>query len=174
MVSSTFRTQRKAPGFSLIEVAIVLALVSLVMFLGSTNATFFDRLLIRSELDKLYAVCRHLQQSAISKGTQEVLTFDLVRKSYHYQDREEKLPSSVNFGVIQGSLGPPSSPSKPITKPLTFAHNKIVFFPDGIIRPGSIYLIDRSKYHMYALSSPISQVSYLRKYKYTNRTWKLI
>ena len=44
-------------------------------------------------------------------------------------------------------------------------------YPDGIIQSGTVYVIDSSKKCMYALSSPISQVSYLRKYSY-NGKWQ--
>jgi hypothetical protein len=47
------------------------------------------------------------------------------------------------------------------------------FYPTGIISSGTVYLVDKNKRYMYALSNAVSQFSYLRLYKYDGG-WKLL
>ena len=49
---------------------------------------------------------------------------------------------------------------------------KVIFSPDGKITPGTIYLTDFKKNIMVALTCPIGNISYIRKYQYDNNTWK--
>ncbi len=160
-------------GFSLIEVALVLALLAIVVMLVGANCTFINRLLVRSEVDTLYTTCRYAQHCALASNTPQEITFDVVRKIYKYRGVEHKLPAQVDFGFIPGAKGPPSAPTNTIHKPVTFVHDRITFYPDGIIKSGTVYLTDTARQYMYALSSPIAQVSYLRKYQY-NGQWQLI
>ncbi len=160
-------------GFSLIEVMIVLALIALIMALVGANYSFLNRILVRSEVEKLCVICRYLQNGAVVKNTQQALAFDAANNTYAYNNQHHKLSAQVTFGFLPGTKGPPSSPQAAIKNPITFPKGKITFHPDGIISSGTVYLIDSSQQFMYALSSPISQVSYLRKYQY-NKGWKLI
>lgn len=87
-----------------------------------------------------------------------------------------KLPDAVKFGFLQGANGPPSSPGKPILSPITFKDIgsgmfKITFYTDGKVQPGTVYFIDKNKNFMMALTCPISQVSFIRKYKYNQGKW---
>ena len=51
-----------------------------------------------------------------------------------------------------------------------------MFFKDGTVSAGIIYLIDKNKTAMYALSCGISSISYLRRYKYIDisNKWLLL
>ena len=88
--------------------------------------------------------------------------------------RNSSLPHTVQFGVLPGIMGPPATPTHAITQPITFVGNKILFYPEGIIQAGAIYLKDTKNRVQYALSSGVSTVSYLRKYQYTGGEWKLL
>jgi hypothetical protein len=87
-----------------------------------------------------------------------------------------KLPDAVRFGFIPGVSGPPSSPGKPITNPITFkdfgqGKYKVILFVDGKIQPGTVYFVDKNRNFMMALTCPISQVSFIRKYNYDKGKW---
>ena len=106
-------------------------------------------------------------------GKQETLYCDRNSNSYRYKNSMHILPASVCFGTAPGVKGPPSSPDFVISNPVTFKDSAIIFYPDGVIQAGAIYLTDNRKRCTYALSCAVSKVSYLRKYQYTNR-WDLI
>ncbi len=160
-------------GFTLIELLIVISLFALLTFLASANLSFFDRLLVRSELEKLHMVCRYLQRCAIVSGQEQYLIFDNNQHAYTYDEHHEKLPPQIRLGFLSRAQGPPGSANKPIHNAITFSGNRIVFYPTGIISAGTVYLIDRSQQSMYALSNAVSQVSYLRMYQYDGK-WNQI
>jgi len=165
--------KKLAQGFSLIELLIVLAIVAIIMGLAMTNLSFFDRILLRAELNKLQTTCLYAQRYAMTTNKKQILTIDKTNKSYRFNGRIEKLAPSIDFGFIAGTQGPPSSPHHAISSPITFKNETIVFEPNGIIQPGTIYLVDAKKQSMCALSSAVSQVSFLRKYRY-DRKWDII
>lgn len=161
-------------GFSLIEICIVLALLTVIALLIGSQARFFDRLIARSELERLHTTCIYLQRLAMATHTEQNLIFDEARTSYRYRDVDYHLPHSVIFGCAKGVKGPPASPTNVIAHPITFKNKTITFYPDGIIQAGTIYLADRDTRYMYALSCGVSQVSYVRKYQYAQSKWMLI
>lgn len=162
-------TKRKE-AFSFIELLIVISMFTTIVTLFSINLSFFDRLFVHVEADKLLATCRRLQYQAQATNQQQEIRFDTPHKSYTYETTTNHLTRSVSFGFFNNVKGPPSKPSTPITNPVTFVQNRIVFTPDGIIQPGSVYLISNDKQVMYALCSPVSYVSFLRLYRYDG-TW---
>jgi len=123
------------------------------------------------EVDALRATACYLQQKAITTNTKQHLFFDLQKQCYRFNNTTHKLPSVVQFGTIDGMLGPPSAPNKLITRICSFADNEITFWPDGIIKSGTIYLTDKEKWYTYALSSAIGTVSCLRTYQYKQGMW---
>lgn len=160
-------------GFSLIELLVVMGLLTIIISLVFSTTTFLNRTLVRTEIEKLYMTCRYLQQKARATNASQTLTFDTDRNSYRYGDHEERLHPSVTFGVLPGTKGPPSHPQRVLNKSITFGKKQIQFHPDGIIKPGTVYLIDTTRTFFYALSSPISQISYLRKYAYSGKWQRL-
>lgn len=87
-----------------------------------------------------------------------------------------KLTPNITFGFIDKAKGPPSNPIKNIDKSISFDsinndEYKVTFCANGKIKPGTIYLIDKNKNYMVALTCPISQVSYIRKYSFNNGAW---
>jgi len=108
----------------------------------------------------------HLQRTAMVTHKNQTLIFDTVRNTYTYNGHEERLCSYARFDTIKNLKGPPSAPTTAITKPITFINNKITFTPNGILQPGTIYLADSKKHCQYALTIPVSQISFLRRYRY--------
>ncbi len=153
---------------------VVLALVVIIAGLTFTHLSFVHRLTARSELDKLYNACRFVQQYAQVTGTAQTLHVDISKKVYTFCGRTEQLAPGVEFGVEPGVQGPPSSPTAAITKPTTFACHVISCSATGIIQPGTVYLKETKTKSVYALSSSVAHVSYLRKYRYANNRWSIL
>ena len=152
------------------EIMISISLFVLLVGLLAANSSFLRRYLVRAELDKICNVFRYLQKVAIVSGQDQVLEFDLDKNEYKCGKKKFKLPTSVIFGFMPGVKGPPCAPRKTITSPITFRGNKVHFHKDGIIKSGTVYITDVKKDVMYAMSSSVAQVSYLRKYAY-NQAW---
>ncbi len=151
----------------------MLAIIAVLMCLSGMHARIFDRLLVRSELERFYGVCHYLQRSAMVTNEPVQLVCDTDRNTYRYRTAEYRLPAHVIFGCPAGVSGPPASPTNAISNPVTFKNSTITFHPDGVIQAGTVYFTDAAKRCAYALSCAVSQVSYLRKYQYTN-TWVLL
>ena len=160
-------------GFTLIELMVVIGLVALLALLTTANLTFFDRIIVRSEIEKLHTICRYLQRCAIAENKTHYLVFDLENNKYCYQQHQEQLPQHVAFGFLPGTHGPPALANRLIRKAVTFQGDRITFYPSGIISAGTLYLTDRTQQTMYALSNAVSQVSFLRMYHYSGK-WKLM
>ena len=167
------QSNSKHSGFSLLELSLVLLIIALLMMLSGAQTTFVERILVRNELEQLYTVCYYLQRCAMTQRKPQTVTFDIQKRQYRYHNTEHALPDQVCFGCAPKAKGPPSSPHTAITNPITFKNNTIIFHPDGIIQSGAVYLTDRKHRHTYALSCAVSQVSYLRKYQYTDK-WVII
>jgi prepilin-type N-terminal cleavage/methylation domain-containing protein len=160
-------------GFSLIELTVVLGIVSLLVGMVHLNTSFLVELSVHQELNKLRAIAYYLQRIAQFTGREQVLVFDVVGRSYSFNDRHEVLPQGVSFGVLPGVKGPPSSPVHTIKHPVTFKENRITFYPEGIVQAGTVYLLHAQRPSMYALSCGVGHVSFLRKYRY-DKTWVLL
>ena len=152
----------------MISISLCFLIVGLIFY----NVHFLNKFTVRSQIDLLYAHCMYLRQSAITENRNIVLALDPSKKSYSYLDYTYKLPSTVQFGFPDYAYGPPSRPHKKLSLPITFKNNEILFYKDGIISSGVIYLTDSSKQFLYALSNGISQFSYMRRYRYTSRWQK--
>lgn len=161
---------KASSGFSLTELMIVLALVMLMVGLTSFSTRFFNTSLLVSELNLLHTTCYYLQQAAMATGEVQTLVFDSDYHGYRAHDYVHQLPGNVCFGIIEAK-GPPSTPHTLLKEPITFSDNRITFSPDGIISSGTAYLTD--SHHLYALSSAVGHVSFLRKYRYDGK-WHLI
>ncbi len=158
-------------GFSLIELMIVIALAALLIGLTTINTRFFNRSIIASELNLLQTTCFYLQKTAMATNKAQELFFDIENNTYCANGQMRVLPPFLKFGIISDAKGPPSSPHSILKEPITFADNTITFSPDGIISSGTVYLTDSQT--LYAISSSVSHVSYLRKYRYDGK-WHLM
>jgi prepilin-type N-terminal cleavage/methylation domain-containing protein len=161
----------KKKGFSLLESMVVISLILLISTLVYTGWGSFNRWMVRAEAEKLYAVCRYLQQRALASGQEQTLVFDVLHNCYQYNDVIIPLTRPVIFGTIKGIKGPPSSPTSIVNYAITFPSDTITFYPDGIIKSGTVYFADSSLHCSYAVSVPISTISYMRIYRYDG-SWK--
>ncbi len=155
-------------GFMLFEFMICLGIVVIIIGLAASNLSFLNRYLVATETEKLYATCLYMQRLAMVSGQEQQLIFDVGAQTYVYGATQQKLPVGVTFGFIPGIKGPPSAPLAPIRSAVTFPGSKISFYPNGLIQAGTVYLSDQHATCMYAISCPVSQVSYVRRYRYAD------
>lgn len=158
-------------GYFLIEILIVLTIILLISTIVIPNFNFLNEQILASDLERLNVVFAYMQQSAIAKNKSLILKFD-DSKTYSYDNFKDRLSKNNTFGILPGVKGPPSTPTHILTNPINFHNNQVIFYSNGQIQPGTIYLTDNV--HQYALTIPISQVSFIRKYKLTNGKWELI
>lgn len=161
----------KHHGSLLINLGIALAVILILVTLSVSHSTIMRRFLVCAEIEKLHAFFHYLQQRALTTQQDQILTFDIPNNAYSAHNFHEKLTNGVQFGVLLGAAGPPSKPNKQISTPVSFKNNQAIFYADGTIAAGTVYIVDQGKRYMYALTSPISQISYLRIYRYQNSSW---
>ena len=164
-------------AFSIIELFVVIAAIAILFAVTVPRFSFVNRFVLQNEVDKLFTVFSFLQQKAIATNQEQEIIFNLTDNSYlhNLKDGKEavcyKLPEVVKFGFLEGVKGPPSSPTKLIKNVVTFKGNKVIFFNDGKIQPGTVYLIDKDEKNMMSVTCPVSQVSCIRKYKHEGKKW---
>lgn len=158
-------------GFSLIEMMVVVALLAIIMTLTIANVSWLNSMVLRSEVDKLHTICMYVQRSAQVSDEPQQLTFDVAGNYYAFNGYQERLPHSLRFGIKPGIKGPPSKPTASPNSPVTFKNQSIRFTPRGIMHPGTVYLTDTGYATTYAVSSPIADYSYVRKYRYHADRW---
>jgi len=151
---------------------VVVCLCALLAGLSMMQLSFLDATIARAEIDKLATVCTYVQQLARATNEEKFLTFDMQKNEYTCDGFAEKLSQRVSFGILPGVKGPPGSPDHVVEKAITFPGQRICFYPTGVISSGTVYLIDKRYSVQYALSNAVSQVSYLRMYRYDGG-WKL-
>lgn len=159
-------------GFSLMELCIVIALCALLVSLGTSFFAVHKRMLVRMDFDALYAVCVSLAQRAVALQQEQKLVFDGAAHAYSVNGQRYTM-SAAYFGVPIGAMGPPSDPHAIITDPVHFRDHTILFYPDGKIQAGTVYLTDSDHTIGYALTCPIAQFSYIRRYQYMT-TWEVL
>jgi len=169
-------------GFSLLELLVTLALITLVFTITIPRFLFFNSLIMHNEINKLFVTFTYLQQKAIASNHEQELRLCPHDNSYSYQQNQKTVTTTlahiVHFGFLKEVKGPPSSPKTPITHPITFKQNAekkyvVTFFPDGNVSPGTIYVVDRKQKIMNALTCSMAPVSYIRKYNYTDGRWNV-
>ena len=159
-------------AFTLIELMLVLAIFTLFTSLIMLNLNHLNNSQIYQELSLFQAHMQSLQQQAVAQGVQKEMKFALADNTYEWLGHSHALSKHIRFGIQHNIKGPPSNPTHTLTSPCTFADNAVIFYPDGIIRPGTVYLIDSGN-RLFALSCAVSSVSFLRKYRYDGK-WKLL
>jgi hypothetical protein len=152
----------------MLELLIAVALAIALACVSTPALRLFDRLIVRIELDNIYTQCMLLRQQARMTGVAQELIFDPLTHAYSAAGQHYKLPRMVRFGILNQVKGPPSVHHSFVTKPITFPKNKIIFYPDGIMQAGTVYLCDRAQQFLCALTIAVSPISYIRRYTYSS------
>lgn len=163
--------KNKKHGYTIIELLVVVAILAILTSLAIPGLLFLKQNSISLEIDKLQIICQSLQKKAVSIGQKQYLSFNVANHSYFYDNHFERLSQGVFFGIIPGVKGPPANPKELITSPVTFPGQKIIFYPNGTISAGTTYLTNQQNNLLFAITIPVSQVSFIRKYKYMYGTW---
>ena len=166
-------------GFTLIELLVVVSIILILATIGAPlllkRAATAD---ITAALSELELLCLCAQHTACASNQQQTITIDVANNRCTLNTWCVELPKTCSFGFTPHALGPPSEPTKPITQAVTFpaetGQYTILFQPTGVISPGTAYIIDKQESQLGALTCGVSQVSYIRRYVYKNRTWQLL
>lgn len=162
-------------GFFILEISVAIFVIMLLVVMVWPFLWFRDQLGAQHDMQVLYNSVMYLHQRAKSNFKLKSLEFDQKNRSFKYNNQSHTLSSGVEFGSIPDIKGPPSSPKKQIDNPITFEGNKILFYPDGAISAGTVYLVDKKKHQIFALSISVSYISFIRKYKYVPKSgWQQI
>jgi prepilin-type N-terminal cleavage/methylation domain-containing protein len=160
-------------GFSLIELTLVVALVALIATLCVYSSSWLNHTVAHTQLEQLQAACRACQCHAIATKKEQRLVFDNLCASYEALGSRSSFTTGICGGCAPGMQGPPSKPVAAPAKCCTFEDNTIIFYPDGIISSGVLYLLDTKTGRQYALSSGVGHTSFLRLYSYDG-VWRSI
>jgi hypothetical protein len=160
--------KNRQKGVYLFECIIAIALIACIATISFQFVRVHSTAMLAAEIEKLYAVMTFLQRKAHAEKCDQILYCDTKTNTYRFDNTNIALGPSIIFGTDNGICGPPYKPEKIITDPITFKNHMIFFYADGTISSGTIYITDTQKSGVYALSSAVSQVSYMRKYKYQN------
>lgn len=163
----------KHPGFLVFQAGIFLCLLLAILSIAVPRFIFLQRRAPYYEAQKFRQFCWYVRQNALATGKDCVVSIDSKTGAYSYAGRCEKFSSGVTFGTIPGVLGPPSNPTRPLVKPVTFKNETITLYADGIVESGTVYITDSDHTVLYAVSSGVGHTSLLRLYKYQG-SWELI
>lgn len=166
-----YKLKSNKQAFSLIELCIVLAIIIIMTTLAITFFVNQKEPYLIAEAYTLRTRLWQLQQEARVENKQKSLIFNESNSSYSFGNENHKLSKYVKFGTLRNILGPPSSPKKLLRKAITFKSKKITITPQGILQSGTVYLIDDAGQLLYAVTVPISGISYIRIYRYRNKQW---
>lgn len=165
--------KKNNPGFTLVELTVVLMIVC---FLSAATMGLFVSLrsiVIKADLELLEYACWFQQQKALATGEQQMIHFDENQNRYHVDTTVEDLSSGVTFGIGKKLLGSPGNPVRFVQKPVTFVANRMIFYPNGSMSAGSVYL-KTDQDQNYAFTSAVSPVASLRMYRCDTKGWKRI
>lgn len=158
-------------GFLLIEVAVVLALVSLLVTMSVPTLQLFDRTAVRAEIEQLVAAINQAQHEALLTGKPQEIRF--LDHGYRTESGEHELSPQVVFGASLSAKGPLHKPQYAINRPITFANNTITCREQGISVAGTVYFTNRDRTMSYAVSVPVD--SYYRNiYCWSEGSWVLL
>ncbi len=163
----------KHPGFLVFQAGIFLCLLLMILSIAVPRFIFLQRRAPYYEAQKFRQFCWYARQHALATGKDCVVTIDVKNGTYSGLGRSEKLLSGVIFDTVSGALGPPSNPTRPLLKPVTFKNETITLYAEGIVESGTVYITDSDRTVLYAVSSGVGHTSLLRLYKYQG-SWELV
>jgi Tfp pilus assembly protein FimT len=150
-------TQSERNGYSLLELLIVVVvMIVLLVFTMPRMGRYWQAYQLDAATETMTSNLEFARYTAISRGLPVTVSFypearyyELFEDSNGNGNRESSersmgiysLPPQVSFSG-SGLLGPPANPSGPVSDPITFSDNQVVFNSRGRIQNGlgCIYL----------------------------------
>lgn len=157
--------EKHLSGFSLVEVSIVFALLGCIMLLSMHFFTLSDRIIVRLEMDALYTLFTNLARRAVLAQQPQKIEFDMQHHQYRIlpEDQTVELSQHVRFAVPEGLQ------RSGYNKPITFLGDTVVFYTDGKVKPGAVYMSDIVGKCSYGITCGVAQISYIRRYVYDGK-----
>lgn len=165
--------KHRAQGTALLQLSIVIVCVVILTSFTVASVSFYKRYIVCAQAQKIKTLFLLLQQKALVMREEIRLVCDVTNRTLSTSTHKEELAQGVFFGYLQSVMGPPSKPNQLLHNPITFANNTAIFYPDGTISSGTIYLIDAQKSCMYAITCPSGQVGFIRIYRY-DHGWNIL
>jgi len=125
----------------------------------------------------MYTLCssfNYNQQKALALQKDISIFFDPQAQIYIIENIPYALEKNIVFAVLPGIKGPPSTPTQVITQPITYKNNTVIFYKNGVISSGTVYLLDTFYNIQYAITNAVGEISYLRLYQYDAGKWSII
>lgn len=157
-------------GFMLFEATMVLAMVAILCAIGAFG---YDTLKKRSFIHDQAMIGLLLAAAsarAQSLHAEQSIMIDRAESAFFFDQQRYLISSPYRFGLLPDVYGPPSAPTSLVTNAITFMHDRIVAHPDGTLQSGTLYITDGTV--QYAITTPVSAFSYLRAYRYKDRSWQ--
>lgn len=156
-------------GHTLFELLIVFALITLIFSFSAHFVEMTDHSCVVRDLDRLHAAIIYMQRKAMLEHKGCSITFDIPKRRYT-ADQAYTLSPGVEFGTPDNVLGPPSRPTTKIKEAVTWPRGTIAFYGASAvptISSGALYLTNSKKTCCYALTCDASEVTHIRRYRYT-------
>ena len=151
------KSQPNDSGLSLLELILLVSILLLLVAIAVPQMTrYLEFYQLDSGTQGLTSNLEIARYTAISGRKTVVVQFNRVNASYSlFEDKNDNgnlEPGERNLGIYQlpehvqfkgdGLLGPPSDPSSPVTDPITFNGDRVVFNALGKINGGigTVYL----------------------------------
>lgn len=164
----------KRSGYLFLECAVVIALIVFLATLAVSLNDVVDKAEVLGEGRRIAAFLRYQWMRAQSDGRDFEVIIDEKNRQLKANNEVLTLASNVAFGFLSKAYGPPSRPIKPLSSSSTFKDNKIIFYNDGSVSAGSLYIIDKKKKYLYAITIPIPDSFYIRIYAWGRSVWKVV
>lgn len=149
----------------------VLAFVLIIVMLAVPHLGFMQRHVVRWEVENIRSFVTYVQRLALATGQDHTIEFDSAHNIIRGAGRTYHLARGVKFGIMPGVSGPPAAPHTHLDQPITFKDSQIICYAQGTVDAGTVYITDDKATWLYAISSGVSPVSYLRTY-FFDGTWK--
>lgn len=124
-------TERRQPGFTLVELLVVLTIIALAMVAIPAIVSGLPSMRLRTAADGVVATLRELHQQAIRRGETTELILDPAARAY----RVSADPAPRHFPEIVAELG-----FEPTAALLSNRNASIRFFADGSASGGTLFL----------------------------------
>jgi competence protein ComGC len=165
----------KKISFSLMEVLVVICIFSILIIL-TFPMILNEKCYLDSDVNNIHTTFIYLQQRTLASNKNNSLSIDTKNNCLSFKKNNSsiiiKLHHAITFGFLKNISGPPGKATKIIKKSHTFPSNKVTFYNNGNISPGSLYFITKSKKYMRAITISVSGFSMPKKYEYYNYQWR--